>query len=150
MEQLKKLCDELGEEVAVTGDDSADAERKSRFGDRDKILRFALAPKPKSVANDRKPSADDLATTLDIVRRASEAMRVSEERTCALETRIRQLVEHATEELNAAEGRVKAAEARAKEAEARAEIAEDWLTRIHDAIAEQFAPKPAVLGSAAA
>ena len=150
MEQLKRFCDELGEEVAVTGD-STDAERnKSRFVDRDKILRLALAPKPKPVAVDRKPSADDLATTLDIVQRASEAMRVSEERTSALETRIRHLVDRATEELNAAEGRVKAAEARAKEAEARAEIAEDWLTRIHDAIAEQFAPKPAVVGSAAA
>src|SRR5687767_13921560 len=88
MEQLKKLCDALGEEVAATRDDSTDAERKSRFGDRDKFLRLALAPKPKSVANDRKPSADDLATTLDIVQRASEAMRVSEERTSALETRI--------------------------------------------------------------
>jgi hypothetical protein len=123
-------------------DDPAD-----RFAGLDKVIRFALAPKEQrpDTAQERRRNDEfthrDWSAALDLVRQASDAIRVTEARNQEMEARIQGLMRRASQELEAAEARIEAAEARAGEAEARAEAAEEWLRRLHEAITEGFHPR---------
>ena len=115
----------------------------------DKIVTF-MAPTSGSgpggpVAGGAPGAQRDWSTALDLIREASEAIRISEERATDLEEQIRQLTAQAGEEIRSLESRIAAgerrllkSEERAAAAEARAEHAEGWLTRLHDAVVGAF------------
>src|SRR6478735_5269089 len=90
----------------------------------------------------------DWSSALDLIREATEAINISEERAADLEIELQQVKISASEELRqlkgqiaAAERRVEKAEERAHSAEARAKEAEAWLVCIHDAVLNGFRRK---------
>jgi len=114
----------------------------------DKIVTF-MAPTggSGSTGAERGPAGSqrDWSSALDLIREASEAIRISEERAADLEDQIRQLTAQAGDEIRSLEARIAAgerrlikSEERAAAAEARAEHAEGWLTRLHDAVVGAF------------
>lgn len=117
-------------------------------GDPDKVLSFMPTTRERNgeAGRDRSGSAKrDWSAALELVREASEAIRLSEERATELEAKTQDLLERFRDELKTAQGRIAAAEKRAEEAEARAreaesrmQDAEDWLSRFHDAILDGF------------
>jgi chromosome segregation ATPase len=116
----------------------------------DKVLSFAPTPRERALepARDRSPSQKrDWSAAIDLVREASEAIRLSEERATELEGRTQELLQRFREELKSAQARIAASEKRAEEAEGRArdaesrmKDAEQWLERFHDAILDGFTP----------
>ncbi len=93
----------------------------------------------------------DWSAALDLVREASEAIRIRDERATELEIENRLEAERASEEIRAlqeqldeTEVRLAESEARARRAEARASEAEAWLAKMHDAIIGSFSK---VIGS---
>ncbi|MCJ2052190.1 hypothetical protein [Methylobacterium sp. J-070] len=91
----------------------------------------------------------DWSSALDLIREATEAISISEERVADLEAQLHQVTTTANEEMRelnvkiaAAERRAQKAEERARTAEARANEAETWLVRIHDAVLNGFRRKP--------
>ncbi|WP_019996409.1 hypothetical protein [Aureimonas ureilytica] len=87
----------------------------------------------------------DWSAALDLVREASEAIRIRDERATELEIEHRLEAERAAEEirslqeqLDETEVRLAESEARARRAEARASEAEAWLAKMHDAIIGSF------------
>ncbi|ALN73904.1 MULTISPECIES: hypothetical protein [unclassified Aureimonas] len=87
----------------------------------------------------------DWSAALDLVREASEAIRIRDERTTEMEIEHRLDAERAAEEirslqeqLDETEVRLAESEARARRAEARASEAEAWLAKMHDAIIGSF------------
>ncbi|QGY05575.1 hypothetical protein MMSR116_29515 [Methylobacterium mesophilicum SR1.6/6] len=99
----------------------------------------------------------DWSSALDLIREATEAISISEERVADLETQLLQVTTNASEEMRelnvkiaAAERRAQKAEERARAAEARANEAETWLVRIHDAVLNGFRRKTASVFSPAA
>ena len=114
-----------------------------------KILAQVRAPdeergmnQPRSGPNPDKP---DWSASLDMIRHTAEAMRTSADRAQKMEARTQALLQRAAKELENAherietlEARLRACEAREKQAEARAKDAEEWLRRIHNAIAEEL------------
>ena len=89
----------------------------------------------------------DFASALDLIREASEAVRISEDRANDLEHQLAQMTARANEQVRALEAqllaterRMQRAEERARGAEARADNAETWLIRLHDAITSSFKP----------
>lgn len=92
----------------------------------------------------------DFASALDLIREASDAVRLSEERANDLEHQLGQVSARAVEQIRALEAQVAAterrmqkAEERARLAESRAASAETWLIRLHDAITSSFRPSAA-------
>lgn len=114
----------------------------------DKVLSFAPGPKDRALEPVRDGAAAlkrDWSAAIELVREASEAIRLSEERATELEARTQDLLTRFREELKSAQARIAASEkraeeadARAQEAEARRKEAEDWLERFHDAILHGF------------
>ena len=98
----------------------------------------------------RIPGASrDWSSALDLIREATEAISISEERVADLEAQLHQVTTTANEEMRdlnvkiaAAERRAQKAEERARTAETRANEAETWLVRIHDAVLNGFRRKP--------
>ena len=91
----------------------------------------------------------DWSSALDLIREATEAISISEERVADLEAQLHQVTTTANEEMRdlnvkiaAAERRAQKAEERARTAETRANEAETWLVRIHDAVLNGFRRKP--------
>ena len=91
----------------------------------------------------------DWSSALDLIREATEAISINEERVADLEAQLHQVTTAANEEMRelnvkiaAAERRAQKAEERARTAEARAHEAETWLVRIHDAVLNGFRRKP--------
>lgn len=87
----------------------------------------------------------DWSSALDLIREATEAIAISEQRAADLEVRLQQVSANAAEEIRqlnaklaATERRAQKADERARHAEARASESETWLVRIHDAIANGF------------
>ncbi|SDN29184.1 hypothetical protein SAMN05216360_10791 [Methylobacterium phyllostachyos] len=85
------------------------------------------------------------ASAVDLIREASEAIRVGEERASELEAQLAQVVAQADLEIRRLEQEVATgaqnlarSEERVRLAEARAAEAEDWLVRLHDAAVEAF------------
>ena len=97
------------------------------------------------------------ASAVDLIREASEAIRVGEERAAELEAQLAQVVAQADLEIRRLEQEVATgvqnlarSEERVRLAEARAAEAEEWLVRLHDAAIEAFGnrAKPAPVTSA--
>lgn len=93
-------------------------------------------------------SSRDWSSALDLIREATEAINISEERAADLEIELQQVRIGASEEVRqlkgqiaAAERRIEKAEERAHSAEGRAKEAEAWLIRIHDAVLNGFRRK---------
>jgi|GEM_PF-3671214 len=89
--------------------------------------------------------AREWASAVDLIREASEAIRVGEERAAELEAQLAQVVAQADLEIRRLEQEVATgvqnlarSEERVRLAEARAAEAEDWLVRLHDAAVEAF------------
>ncbi len=87
----------------------------------------------------------DWSAALDLVREASEAIRIRDERATEMEIEHRLDAERASEEIRAlqeqldeTEVRLAESEARARRAETRASEAEAWLAKMHDAIIGSF------------
>ncbi|WP_182085232.1 hypothetical protein [Aureimonas sp. ME7] len=96
------------------------------------------------VSNNEKP-ARDWSAALDLVREASEAIRIRDERATEMEIEHRLDAERASDEirtlqeqLDETELKLAETEARARLAEARAGEAEAWLAKMHDAIVGSF------------
>lgn len=88
----------------------------------------------------------DWSPALNLVREASEVVRMSEERVAELEAEMQELSAKASEglrrlqaELHAGERRWANSEERARAAETRAKEAEAWLERLNEAIVTSFA-----------
>ena len=114
----------------------------------------ALSSAPRS-------SPQDWSKLVDLVRDAGNYARETEARAQEQEFRVRQLLDQTREDIRNAAERVRAAEARTAEiqtqadalrkaaeqkvkvAEERAQAAEEWLVRIYDTIASEFAVEPA-------
>ena len=97
------------------------------------------------LANERgrrqEPAADqDWGETLHMVHRASELLRAAEARVRELEDSNRELADRAAMQAEVLQSRVLQAQVRAEEAEQRRREAEEWLRRIHNAIAENLSP----------
>lgn len=99
------------------------------------------------------------SSAVDLIREASEAIRVGDERAAELEAQLAQVVAQADLEIRRLEQEVAAgvqnlarSEERVRLAEARAAEAEEWLVRLHDAAIEAFGnrPKPVAVTSAPA
>ncbi len=95
--------------------------------------------------NDRSGAARDWSAALDLVREASEAIRIRDERATEMEIEHRLEAERAAEEirslqeqLDESEVRLAETEARVRLAEARAAEAEAWLAKMHDTIVGSF------------
>ena len=91
----------------------------------------------------------DWSSAIDLIREATEAISINEERVADLEAQLHQVTTTANEEMRelnvkiaTAERRAQKAEERARTAEARANEAETWLVRIHDAVLNGFRRKP--------
>ena len=82
----------------------------------------------------------DWGETLGMVHRASELLKAAEERVRELENSNRELAERAAAQAEVLQSRVLQAQVRTEEAEQRRREAEEWLRRIHTAIAENLAP----------
>ncbi len=85
------------------------------------------------------------ASAIELVREASEAIRISEERAVELENQLRNIVDQAEGEMQALQQKLAAQqqamsqlEERARRAEARAKEAETWLIRLYDAVFTAF------------
>ena len=85
--------------------------------------------------------------TFELVKEACESIRISEERVAVLESELEQVSLQSRDDLRkmsarfaAAQEEIKTANARAKAAEARAVEAENWLTKINEAIRQGFGP----------
>ncbi|MCJ2072024.1 hypothetical protein MKK75_25020 [Methylobacterium sp. J-030] len=85
------------------------------------------------------------SSAVDLIREASEAIRVGEERASELEAQLAQVVAQADLEIRRLEQEVATgvqnlarSEERVRLAEARASEAEEWLVRLHDAAIEAF------------
>ena len=103
---------------------------------------FATTERP----NEGGPAVTrEWASAVDLIREASEAIRVGEERAAELEAQLAQVVAQADLEIRRLEQEVATgaqnlarSEERVRLAEARAAEAEDWLVRLHDAAVEAF------------
>lgn len=87
----------------------------------------------------------DWSSAIDLIQEASEAIRISEERSSELEAQLNQVTAQAAEEMKRLHGlvasgeqRLARSEERLKAAEARAVEAEAWLVRMHDAVLTAF------------
>lgn len=87
----------------------------------------------------------DFKSAIDLIKEASEAIRLSEERAVELEQQLHQVSTRANEQVKALEIQVAAlerrllkSEERARAAEVRANDAETWLSRLHDTIITSF------------
>lgn len=148
MDQAQKLPRE--ERVAENAPEQGPSDDNRRGSpDPQKIMRLFQARKDEPTLPAPAGSGQpDVAAVLDLVRRASEALKASDDRAKKLEVYTRELLADTAEKLEAAEALVKASEAKAKAAEARAQAAEaqakethEGFGRIHGAIIEQFASR---------
>jgi hypothetical protein len=123
-------------------------------------LPLAAAEAPAPAAAPRPPGRDWLSA-VELVKEASEAIRLAEARNVELQAGLNQVLAEASAEIKElketlrattvelaqtrdwasdVEQRAVEAERRADEAERRAEEAEAWLCRLHDAIVKEFGP----------
>lgn len=113
---------------------------------------FGAAAESKEV-----PPTQKWSSAVDLIREASEAIRVGEERAAELEAQLEHVVAQADveirrlkQDISTGEQRLAKTEERARLAEARAQEAEEWLVRLHDAAVEAFGGgrlKPALASS---
>lgn len=116
----------------------------------EKVVSFMTAPADAPREGQGGPAVQrDWSSALDLIREASEAIRISEERASELEIQVQQVAAQAAEEIRILESRIasgdqrlQATEERLRAAEARANEAEAWLVRLHDAILTEFAREP--------
>ena len=126
--------------TAAASRTSAETDEQDATGGRvveiDAAIRAALS----AAREPRRGEApeQDWRGTLDLVHRASDLLRAAEERVRDLEDGNREIAERATRETEMLEARIAQAQARADAAEQRRRDAEEWLRRIHGAIAEHF------------
>lgn len=99
---------------------------------------FTLVPQPEGAKR-------DWSAALDLIREASEAIKIRDERATEMEIEHRLDAERASEEirslqeqLDESEMRLVETEARLRAAEMRASEAEVWLARMHDSIVTSF------------
>jgi hypothetical protein len=130
-------------------DEQKEREVVSRDGGRPNKLAkaFSLVPVKRgmSAAPASAGLATDWSTSLDLVRRAAQAMRAGAERVEQIEARAQAVTQRAAQELEDAQSKIEAlearltvAEARAKNSAARAREAEGWLWRIDEAITQEI------------
>lgn len=112
---------------------------------------IAFKPQRREPVQDGQSGASqrDWSSALDLIQEATEAIRISEERSHDLEQEMQQMAAQARErtrlleaQIAMAERRTEKAEERARHAEKRASEAEEWLSRLHDAIVTGFSRKP--------
>lgn len=123
-------------------------DRSAESAEEAEVLSFVPATRDRGgeVVRDRGPGGKrDWSAALELVREASEAIRMSEDRATELEAKTQDLLQRFREELKSAQVRIAASEKRAEEAEGRARDAEarmrdseEWLARFHDAILDGF------------
>ncbi|MGY2050169.1 hypothetical protein [Methylobacterium sp. JK268] len=94
-------------------------------------------------------SSRDFSSAIDLIKEASEAIRMAEERAAELDQQVEQLTTRSTEQIKALElqittleRRLAKSDERARAAEARASEAESWLSRLHDTITTSFRRPP--------
>jgi hypothetical protein len=116
----------------------------ARGGDTGRVVELDAAsrndPALHRARRDQRATDRDWGETLDLVLRASELLKAAEERVRELETSNRELAERAAMQAEALQSRVLQAQVRAEEADQRRKEAEEWLRRIHNAIAENLSP----------
>ena len=83
----------------------------------------------------------DWSASLDLIHEATEAIRISEERSSELEQELERTAARALERAETLEAQLAAAQNRAELAERRAAEAEEWLARLHDAVVAGFTRK---------
>ncbi|KAB1070116.1 hypothetical protein [Methylobacterium planeticum] len=121
-----------------------------------RLINPADKPTPGSVPT-RKSSPEEWAQLIDRVRSAATRVREVESEAHEQELRVQELLERVREDITGANERVRAAEAQTREiqaradallkaadervraAEERARLAEEWLGRVYDTIASEFA-----------
>lgn len=103
---------------------------------RDKVFQFA----PRTETADQAAPAPrrDWGAAIDLIKEASEAVRLAEERATTAEEYSHQLSNFHKEQLKTMEAKIATAERRAEVANLRAVEAESWLARYHDAIVQGF------------
>ncbi|RYE33885.1 MAG: hypothetical protein EOP23_06755 [Hyphomicrobiales bacterium] len=113
----------------------------------EKVVSLALPIVEQPVAQADVPVTRDWAAALELVREASEAIRVGEERASQLEQHLADVLTEANAEIkrltdliSAGENKLAQSEAKASAAETRAVEAEAWLSKLHDAVVASFAP----------
>ena len=116
----------------------------------DKVVSLSLPAIDEFVIEAEKaatPPARDWASALELVREASEAIRVGEERANQLEEHLAEVLKEASAEIKRlndlvadSEQKLVQVQGRAETAEARAIEAETWLAKLHDAVVASFAP----------
>lgn len=120
-----------------------EAQRPARS---EKIVAFYATSPDNDAAEPRRPGVTrDLASAIDLVQEASEAIRIRDEQIVHLEARLEEVLSQASEEIQQLSGQLKdceerllAADARLQAADARAEEAEIWLDRLHSAVMRAF------------
>jgi small-conductance mechanosensitive channel len=93
----------------------------------------------------------DYGSALDLIREASAAIAIKEERASELEAQLQQVTAAANEEIRQLKARLEASERRAQKSDERARVAElrateaeAWLVRLHDAILDGFGHRRAL------
>lgn len=117
--------------------ETAAPDEETSSASRDKVYHFQPRSEPAS-EQPSHPERRDWAAAIDLVKEASEAVRLAEERAQAAEDYSKQLAAYHKEQIRAAEARTANAERRVEAALLRATEAETWLTRFHDAILDGF------------
>lgn len=111
-----------------------------------KLLEMGAAPGA-GAPDSRQGAAPqrDWSSALDLIQEASEAIRLSEERSADLEAELRELSAKSAEttrqlegQLAAVERRLAKMEERARVAEVRASESEAWLVRVNDSLVAAF------------
>jgi predicted nucleic acid-binding Zn-ribbon protein len=96
-------------------------------------------PAPAPRAETPATHSADFASTIDSVRRVSEALRAAEQRSNDLQAGLQALTDRARREITAADERVRVANERADVAEERARQAEERLAQVMELIQREFA-----------
>ena len=100
------------------------------------------APVPQAIEPSRPP--EDWSGTLDAVYRAAEVLRAREERIRALETELNQVREESAESVAALQAHAASLLEQLANMDERRARAEEWLLRLHSAIAERLSPHKTV------
>lgn len=98
-------------------------------------------PAQQSLPDESATRKRNWSASLDLIHEATEAIRISEERASELEQELQRTVTQALQQAEALEAQVATAQRRAELAEQRAAEAEEWLERLHEAVAAGFTRK---------
>lgn len=117
----------------------------------DKIVNLALPTDSQGASETGSVSVAptrEWASAIELVREASEAIRISEERAAELEVQLRSVVDQAEgemkllhEQISSHQQTIERLEDHLRRTEKRAKDAETWLIRLYDAVFTAFGPR---------